>query len=53
MNDRTTGLNKNEEDALIHKISDESLENAVCTGNGKAGNFTLSACTALTVCPGP
>jgi hypothetical protein len=52
MNDTTNGLDQNEEDLLINEISDEALETAVCTGHEKAGNYTLAACTGLTVCPG-
>jgi len=51
MNDMTIGLDQNEEDLLIHEISDEALE-TVCTGNEKAGNYTLAACTGLSACPG-
>ncbi len=51
MIDITIGLDNNEQELLIYMISDEALESIVLTGNGKAGNFTLWACTALTVCP--
>jgi hypothetical protein len=52
MNDMTIGLDQNEECLLINEISDEALETAVCTARKKAGNYTLAACTGLTVCPG-
>jgi hypothetical protein len=40
----------NEEDLLTYGVSDEALETA--GGNEIAGNFTLGACTGLSVCPG-
>ena len=39
-----------EEDLLTYEVSDEALETA--GGNEIAGNFTLGACTGLSVCPG-
>ena len=39
----------NEEDLLTHEVSDEALETA--GENEIAGNYTLAACTGLTVCP--
>jgi hypothetical protein len=41
---------RNEESILGYEISDEALETAV--GNIIAGNYTLAACTGLSVCPG-
>jgi hypothetical protein len=38
------------EDLLTYEIADEALERAV--GDIIAGNYTLGACTALSVCPG-
>ncbi len=38
-----------EEDLLTFEASDEALETA--GGNDVRGNYTLSACTGLTVCP--
>jgi hypothetical protein len=38
-----------EEDLLTFEVSDEALETA--GGNVIAGNYTLSACTGLSVCP--
>jgi hypothetical protein len=52
MNDMTIVLDQNEEDLIINEISDEALETAVCNAHEKAGNYTLAACTGLTVCPG-
>jgi len=40
----------NEEDLLTHEVSDEALEAAA--GNEVVGNYTLAACTGLSVCPG-
>ena len=40
----------NEEDLLAHEISDEALEAA--GGNEVVQNYTLAACTGLSVCPG-
>jgi hypothetical protein len=38
------------EDLLIYEVSDEALETA--GGKEIAGNFTLGACTGLSVCDG-
>jgi hypothetical protein len=40
----------NEEDLLTHEVSDDALERA--GWNEVAGNYTLAACTGLSVCPG-
>jgi hypothetical protein len=48
MNHTTMGLDKIEEELLTYEVSDEALETAA--GAGKA-NFTLGACTGLSVCP--
>jgi hypothetical protein len=39
-----------EEDLLTYEVSDDALETA--GGNEIAGNYTLAACTGLSVCPG-
>jgi hypothetical protein len=40
----------NEEDAFTHEVSDEALESA---GTDQiVANYTLAACTGLSVCPG-
>jgi hypothetical protein len=40
----------NEEDLLIQEVSDEALESA---GSDQiVANYTLAACTGLSVCPG-
>ena len=51
MTDKTFGLDRNEEELLISGISDEALEIAAGTAKQKA-NFTLGACSGLSVCPG-
>lgn len=51
MNDKTTRLDRNEEDLLISGVSDEALKIAAGTSKEKA-NFTLGACSGLSVCPG-
>jgi hypothetical protein len=51
MTDKTFGLDRNEEELLIGGISDEALEIAAGTAKEKA-NFTLGACSGLSVCPG-
>jgi hypothetical protein len=40
----------NEEDFLIHEVSDEALEAA--GGNEVAARYTLANCTGLSECPG-
>jgi hypothetical protein len=45
-----TNIEKNEESLLTYEVSDEALETAV--GSTIAGNYTLAACTGLSVCPG-
>jgi hypothetical protein len=47
----TMGLEKTQEDILAFEVSDETLEIAADTAKEKA-NFTLGACTGLSVCPG-
>lgn len=51
MNDKALGLDRNEVDLLISGFSDEALEIAAGTTREKA-NFTLGACSGLSVCPG-
>jgi len=42
---------KTEEEVLSFDVSDEALESAAGTTEGNA-NYTLAACTGLSVCPG-
>ena len=51
MNNKTIELDQTEEELLISGISDEALEIAAGTSKEKA-NFTLGACSGLSVCPG-
>jgi hypothetical protein len=44
-------FDRNEDEIFIDEISDEALETAAGTAEGKA-NFTLGACTGLSECPG-
>jgi hypothetical protein len=48
----TIELDQTEEEILTYEVSDEALETAAGTGKEKAGNYTLGACTGLSVCPG-
>ena len=52
MNNNIIRLDQNEEEALTYEVSDEALEIAAGTGKEKAGNYTLGACSGLSVCPG-
>jgi hypothetical protein len=40
----------NEDNLLDQEVTDEALE--IAGGNEIAGNYTLAACTGLSVCPG-
>ena len=51
MTNITIGLKKTEEEILAFEVSDEALEIAAGTAKEKA-NFTLGACSGLSVCPG-
>jgi len=46
-----TRLDRNEEELFINLVSDEALEIAAGSTKEKA-NFTLGACSGLSVCPG-
>jgi hypothetical protein len=50
MTEMTMGLDQNEDNLLTHEFSDQALESA--GGKEIAGNFTLGACTGLSVCDG-
>jgi hypothetical protein len=47
-----TSLDTAEDETLTYDVSDEALECAAGIAKDKTANFTLGACTALTVCPG-
>ena len=51
MKNTTTGFENIEEDILAFEVSDDALEIAAGTAKEKA-NFTLGACSGLSVCPG-
>ena len=46
-----TILDRSEEEFFIKNVSDEALEIAAGSAKEKA-NFTLGACSGLSVCPG-
>jgi hypothetical protein len=51
MENRTIRLDETEDDIFTCEVSDEVLE--VAGGEAKQrANFTLGACTGLSVCPG-
>jgi hypothetical protein len=51
MTEKTLGLDRKDEELLIKGIADEALEIAAGSAKEKA-NFTLGACSGLSVCPG-
>jgi hypothetical protein len=51
MKNITIGLEKTDEETPIFEVSDEALEIAAGSAKEKA-NFTLGACSGLSVCPG-
>jgi len=46
-----TILDRSEEELFINNVSDEALEITAGSAKEKA-NFTLGACSGLSVCPG-
>jgi hypothetical protein len=46
-----TILDRSEEELFFNNVSDEALEIAAGSAKEKA-NFTLGACSGLSVCPG-
>ena len=46
-----TILDRSEEELFINNVSDEALEIAAGSAKEKA-NFTVGACSGLSVCPG-
>ena len=46
-----TILDRSEQELFINNVSDEALEIAAGSAKEKA-NFTLGACSGLSVCPG-
>jgi hypothetical protein len=51
MKNSTMGLDVTEQEILAFEVSDEALESAAGTAKEKA-NFTLGACSGLSVCGG-
>jgi hypothetical protein len=51
MNESSIGVDLTEEEILIYKVSDETLETAACGMKDKAGAFTLAFCSGLDTCP--
>jgi len=51
MTEKTLGFDRKDEELLTKGISDEALEIAAGSAKEKA-NFTLGACSGLSVCPG-
>lgn len=45
----TTRLDQNEDEILSFEVADDLLESAA--GTETAANYTLGACTGLSVCP--
>ncbi len=52
MSDMAIKLRQEEDDFPLCEDSDQMLEVAACTRDEIAGNFTLGACTGLSICPG-
>ena len=51
MKNITIGLEETNEEIFTFEVSDEALEIAAGSAKEKA-NFTLGACSGLSVCPG-
>ena len=51
MTETTMGIEQTEEIFAL-EVSDEALEAAAGTVREKAANYTLAACSGLSVCPG-
>ena len=51
MRNKTIGLERAEEEIFAFEVSDEDMENAAGAAKENA-NFTLGACTGLSVCDG-
>jgi hypothetical protein len=52
MTETTIGLEQIEQEILAFEVSDETLETAAGTVREKVANYTLAACSGLSVCPG-
>jgi hypothetical protein len=51
MTETTIGLEQTEQKILALEVSDEALEAAAGTVREKSANYTLAACSGLSVCP--
>jgi hypothetical protein len=51
MTQTTMGSEQVEQEILVFEISDEQLEAAAGTVSAQAANYTLAACSGLSVCP--
>lgn len=51
MTKATMGIEQTEQEMLAFDVSDEALETAAGTAREKAANYTLAACSGLSVCP--
>ena len=51
MTETTIGLEQTEQKILALEVSDEALEAAAGTVREKAADYTLAACSGLSVCP--
>jgi hypothetical protein len=52
MTQTTMGSEQAEQEMLAFEISDEALETAAGMVSAEAANYTLAACSGLSVCPG-
>ena len=52
MTETTMGIEQTEQEIFAFEVSDEALEAAAGTVREKAANYTLAACSGLSVCPG-
>ena len=51
MTGTTMGIEQTEQEILTLEVTDEMLEAAAVTVKEKAANYTLAACSGLSVCP--
>lgn len=51
MTEATMEIERTEQEAFIFEVCDEVLEAAAGTAREKAANYTLAACSGLSVCP--
>jgi hypothetical protein len=51
MTGTTIRIEQTEQEIFAFEVSDEALEAASATATEKAANYTLAACSGLSVCP--